>query len=692
MTTAADSSRFRLRPDIGIVRQETETGAPEILLHDPVAETFDKVVWPESDLVTLLQTPTNEAELLAAFSGRTTLTPTLDDIRHYVRELEQRGLVQRQPPVAGRFRETPRRGLLRRLTGLLFFQVPLLYPADFLRATAPLARLVLNPLVATVFLLCGVVGMVLALPRWAEFMRDSFGTLRADSIVFFVVAVVVSKTAHEFSHAYRATMAGARVKSMGVAFFFLVPFPFTDVTDAWRLGWRDRLRVATAGLWAELAVAAGALLLWSLAPPGDGKVAMARLSTVALLSTVLTNVNPGPRFDGYFILTCLLRTENLRTASLALLRNAVHGRLFGLAVEAPDGDNGHRASMFTYAVYAVFYRIALGFGLVVMAYHFLPKALGVPAAAGLALLFFVMPIAGEGFLLWRRRTHMRVTLWLVLFLCLLVAAGVWFFGEWPRRVHFPAVTRAAREEAVRSRREGIVAEILAERGDVVRVGDILVRLTSEVDGPVRDAASWALREAELSEEQSYRGDDAYRREAVTRAAETARRREQVDALAERERLLDIVAPVSGRIVRWDDALAVGVPLGDNRVIGWIVSGDGAALSCYPEMGAIARLDTDAPVTFIPDSGSEAIAGRVVRVDRSRPEILEDAALASVLGAVPAGGALRLPTPYARVRVELDRPLDRVGQTGRVWAATRPESYARRTLLWLRNLAVRESAF
>ncbi|MCC8166171.1 MAG: efflux RND transporter periplasmic adaptor subunit, partial [Planctomycetes bacterium] len=381
------------------------------------------------------------------------------------------------------------------------------------------------------------------------------------------------------------------------------------------------------------------LLLGSLAPPGDGKVAMARLSSVALLSTVLTNLNPGPRFDGYFILTCLLRTENLRAASLGLLRNAVYGRLFGLAVDAPDGDNGHRMSQLAYAVYAVFYRIALGCGLTVMAYHFLPKALGLPAAAGVLLLFLVVPVIGEGTLLWRRRSRMRVTLWLVLFIGLLIAAGVWFFGEWPRRMHFPAVTRAAREEAIRSRRDGTVAEIMAERGAVVQAGDVLVKLTSPLDGPVRDAATWALREAELSEEQSYRGDDAYRREAVTRAAETARRREQVDALDERERLLDIVAPVSGRIVRWDDALAVGVPLGDNRVIGWIVTGEGAALSCYPEMADIGRLDQDAAVTFIPDSGGEPIPGRVVQVERSRPEVLEDPALAPVLGAVAARGRL-----------------------------------------------------
>ncbi|MCD7897267.1 MAG: efflux RND transporter periplasmic adaptor subunit [Planctomycetaceae bacterium] len=693
MTAALDGSWVRLRPDIGVVRQETETGAPAVLLHDPVAETFDKVEWPESDLVSLLQNPTDEAGLLAAFTNRTTLTPTLEDIRQYVRELEQRGLIERRPPGPARFRAVFRRGILRRLAGLLFFQVPIIYPAAFLQATAPLARLILNPLVAVLFMAFGVIGLVLALPRWAEFMRDSFGAFRADSIVFFVAAVVLSKTAHEFSHAYRATIAGARVKTMGIAFFFAVPFPFTDVTDAWRLGWRDRLRLATAGLWAELAVAAGALLLWSLAPPGDGKIAMARLSSVALLSTVLTNLNPGPRFDGYFILTCLLRTENLRTASLGLLRSAVYGRLFGLAVDRPDGDNRHRAGQFAYAVYAVFYRIALGCGLTVTAYHFLPKAFGVPAAAGIFLLFLALPVLGEGMYLWRRRSQMRITVWLVLLCFLLVATAVWFFGEWPRRVHFPAVTRAVREEAVRSRREGTVAEILAARGASVRSGDVLVRLTSEVDGPIRDIAAWSLREAELSEEQSYRGDDAYRREAVTRAAETARRREQVDALDERECLLDIVAPVSGRIVRWDDALAVGVPLGDNRVVGWIVSGEAAALSCYPEMADIGRLDSDEPVTFIPDSGGAPVPGRVVRIDRHRPEVLEDPALAPVLGAVAArGGAYILPTPYARVRVELDRPLDRVGQTGRVWATTRPESYARRTMQWLKNLAVRESAF
>jgi putative peptide zinc metalloprotease protein len=651
------------------------------------------VEWPESDIIELLRGPTRFIDLYAAFVRRSPLKPTPNDMGAYLAELEKRGWLRAAPSPDARFRGWKTGGLTAWFSGLLFVRIPLLRPEAFLRATVGAVRALINPLTRILFLLCGAAGLYLALPRWEEYWNACAASLRLGTIPSVFIALVAVKLIHEFAHAYAATLAGARVSGMGVAFIFCLPLPYTDVTDAWRLSWSGRLRVASAGIQAEMALAGVTLLLWALSPPGETAETLARLSSVAVASTLLTNLNPGPRFDGYYMLCCLLRLENLRSRGMGELRRLIWKRLFGIGT--PDVFI-HPARMrqrgaLLYALYAVFYRVSLGLGLALMAYSLLPRAFALPVVIGELWLFIAGPVVIETVCLARNWRGMRMTAGLLILLAALGGACLWFFGSWPRRAHFPGVARAASEREVRTRRSGSVAAVAARRGGRVAAGDVLARLEDPADSPLLRHAEWALREAGLSEAQAWRDDDA-RLEAPARDAELKRRRVELDALRERGKYLDVFAPMAGVVVDWDETLVPGTPVGQGVTMGRIADGPVSLLSCYPDMETAGRLETGMAVRFFPDSGEGFVEGRIVGMERSRPEILEDAELARVLGAVESGGTLVLPKPYAKVAVELLRPLSRSGQTGRVWIWTRPESLAGRTLGWLRALAVRESAF
>lgn len=352
---------WSLRPDLRLVEAEPGERGPSLLVHDPVPDTYDRVDWPESDLLRLLQRPATIGEVVQGFTAINPIAPTRAEVVAYMADLGQRGWLRGPAFWPERYREPPKRSLFAALSGLMFVQVPLFRPERFLTQTAGVVRTIFNPVVRAALVLIGLAGLYLALNRWEDYWLDSLGGLDARSLPAFLFAVIAVKAAHELGHAYQATLSGARVPVMGVALFFLMPLPFTDVTDAWRLPWSGRLRVATAGLRSELALAAVALFLWALSPPGAAASTLARLSSVAFLSTLLTNINPGPRFDGYFILSCLLRIENLRARGAALLWNAVGRHLFGLS--ARPVRVGRRGAVLVYAVYAFAYRLSLGPGL-----------------------------------------------------------------------------------------------------------------------------------------------------------------------------------------------------------------------------------------------------------------------------------------------------------------------------------------
>ncbi|MCD8351265.1 MAG: hypothetical protein LUC93_11720 [Planctomycetaceae bacterium] len=681
---------WSLRPDLHLVEAEPGGRGPSLLVHDPVPDTYDRVDWPESDLLRLLQRPLSIDEVMRGFMDMNPIAPTRAEIVDYMADLGQRGWLRGPAFWPERYREPAKRSWFSALAGLMFVQVPLFRPERFLKQTAGVVKAIFNPVVQMLLVAVGLAGLYLALNRWEDYWLDSLGGLDAKSLPAFLLAVVVVKAAHELGHAYQATLSGARVPVMGVALFFLMPLPFTDVTDAWRLPWSGRLRVATAGLRSELALAGVALFLWALSPPGAASATLARLSSVAFLSTLITNINPGPRFDGYFILSCLLRIENLRDRGAALLWGAVGRHGFGLPAQPVRVEK--RGAVLVYAVYAFVYRLSLGAGLIAMAFHFLPKAMGLPVAALMAWLFFGRPVVGGVQALWRARGTMRITPAMGILALAVLGLGVWFFGAWPRKVSFPAVTTADHEEAVRLRRGGTLLWTAAARGDRVEQGQALAELGSEWLDYDRRQAESRLREAELAEARAWYGQ-ATRAEGVPRAAETRRRQAELHSLRGAYDALSARAPIAGVIAAWQSDLAPGVALPRGELLGWITEGPARRLIGYAPADVAYRLEAGEGAVFFADDGSGPVHGAVTLIDRSRAEVLDSPHLAAALGAVADGqGGYVLPQPYARVEVLLDEPAARYGQTGNIWLRTRPESLASQTWNWFRALAVRESSF
>ncbi len=691
---------WQLRPDVEMIEDVREDGSPSLLVHDPVGETFDRVLWPESDIVRLLRKPRTAAELAAAFPTRCTLRPAASDIAGYLDRLAGKGWMRGSASWPGRCAPPRKKGAAALCAHLLFFQIPLLRPERFLKATAGVAGAIMNRFALTAFFLAGVAGVCLALPRWEEFRAAVLSGATLAGAPGFLAALAAVKTAHELAHAYTATRLGARVRQMGVALFFLMPLPFTDVTDGWRLGWPDRLRVAAAGLAAEMAVGASALFLWALAPPGEAAALLARLATVTAASTLATNLNPGPRFDGYFLLVCLTRTENLRARGVNALR-ALLLRVFcgvpgaGDAEEAGAGGRsgfGKKACLHAYAAYAVFYRAALGAAFVALAYGMLPKAFGIPAACLVASLFFLAPAAREIRLFRRKRAAMRFTPGLLLLLLLLFGGAVWFFGRWPRSLAFPAVSRAETEETVRARRGGIVRDVFAVRGGGVEAGQALAVLDAPAENSRLERAEWALREAEIALDQSWT-NTLSRRDSPSREAERKRRADELAALRAQSELLTVESPAAGVLAAWDESIVPGVAVREGAAVGRVAGGGARRLACYPDVETAGRFDAGAEAYFLPDSGGPWLRGVVAAVGGTVVGGVDDQELVPALGAVRGGGEWRIPgMPRVRVVVLLDEPVDRVGQTGVVRVRSRPESLARRAAAWLRTLAVRESAF
>jgi putative peptide zinc metalloprotease protein len=134
-------------------------------------------------------------------------------------------------------------------------------------------------------------------------------------------ATIVATAFHEVGHAGACRYGGARPGAMGAAIYVVWPAFFCDVTDAYRLDRRGRLRTDLGGVYfnAVFCVAvAGTYLVTRFEP------LVLLLVTQHLL--VLQQLLPLLRFDGYYVLSDLTGVPDMLGRVKPVLRSLLPGR------------------------------------------------------------------------------------------------------------------------------------------------------------------------------------------------------------------------------------------------------------------------------------------------------------------------------------------------------------------------------
>src|SRR5919202_4433963 len=171
-----------------------------------------------------------------------------------------------------------------------------------------------------------VVAWLLVLDAWLFFHGGLHGVaqaLLARPVLLLAVLglALVGTVLHECGHAAACRFGGARPGAMGVGFYLVWPAFYTDVTDAYRLDRRGRLRTDLGGVYLN-AVFAVALAVAYFA------TGFAPLLFVVFLEHVfaLQQFVPWIRLDGYYVLSDAAGVPDMLSRVKPTLLSLVPGR------------------------------------------------------------------------------------------------------------------------------------------------------------------------------------------------------------------------------------------------------------------------------------------------------------------------------------------------------------------------------
>ena len=479
-----------LRDDLRLVPgPPLDNGTPTWTLHDPVRNLFFRIGWLEFELLARWSSPGRDQvrvdQLINNVNQSTTLTVGLEDVQSMyifllnsslLESSNQTALTALQVKYARK--ENPFRWLLHHY---LFFRIPLVRPDRFLEATLPVVRILCSRPMVFLLALAGLVGLFLAVQQWETFRHTFAYFFSVKGLMYYGLALFGVKLVHELGHAYTAKYYGLKIPTMGVAFLVLWPMLYSDTTESWKLTSRyARMSIVAAGALLELVLAVLATLLWSFLPDGPLRSVCFVVATITWISSLVLNLSPFMRFDGYFLLSDWLDVPNLQDRAFALGKWFLRKTFLGLYEPTPDQfPKGKVRFLIVYAYATWLYRVILFTTIALIVYHMFFKVLGVFLFAVEIVWFIFYPIYREMGHWWLKRSEIGFcNRNLLMTLALLLSLAALFIVPWKSNIAVPALLKTRSFARIYPPVPARIEKVHVEEGQQVRKGDLLFSLAS----------------------------------------------------------------------------------------------------------------------------------------------------------------------------------------------------------------------
>lgn len=542
--------RLRLRPSVTIRRQAFR-GEQWHVAQDTFTNTFFRFRPEAYDFIVRLDgTRTVEEIWMGCLERAPGRAPGQGEIVTMLAQLYQANLLAADTPgdtarLFERHQKFQRRQLASQIFGIFFLRIRLFDPMPLLNRTWPAMKWMATKTMGFVWLAVVLAGLGVAFSNWDRAMDQSQAVLAPGNLLLLYAAFTIAKLIHEFGHAYAVKAFGGEVHAMGVTLLVFTPIPYVDATAAWsfRERWK-RVMVGLGGMIPELFYASLAAFVWAATGPGTLNSLAYNTMIVASVSTVVFNLNPLLRFDGYYILADLVDSPNLQPRAQRQWLHLIEKHAFATnLLESPARTRTEAGWLTVFGAASWVYRMMVTVAIILLVAD---RYFGIGLLAG-ALTFigaFIIPLVGAVRYLAReaRLERVRRRAWLVSGGAL--AAVLLFLGLVPLPHHFraPGVVRAAGSQEIYSRVAGWAVELPAASGRDVAPGELLIKQ----ENPELDLA---LAAAEADVEQARARERQMLSELAAGIAPMRLRREAAELKLERlndeKASLEVRAPVGG---------------------------------------------------------------------------------------------------------------------------------------------------
>ncbi len=695
----------KLRQDLQLKQMEhDEDGFPTWVIYDDASHRYFKIGWLEFEILARwhLDNPKNIVE---SINKETTLNITEKNVLLVAGFLQSNELViiENQPMFDALLNKKMKRKsyIKQLLDSYLFFIIPLANPDRFLDKTIGYVKILFTKTALSIFCVIALLGVYLIIRHWDEYINTFNYLFNLSNVIIFVIAISMVKIIHELSHAYVAKYLGCRVASIGIAFIVMWPVLYTDTTDAWKLTKKShRVAIAAAGVGAEMVLTFVAFFLWPFVPVGLPQYFLFFISTVSIFHSLLINMNPLLRFDGYYLFADLVGVSNLRSTSFVIGSWKLREWLFKFGEKAPIAYPKKKEKLLIfYAYFSWIYRFLLITAIALLVYHYFFKVLGIILMLIEVWFFILYPFLLELKDYWVRRKVVTVNKNSIITFSTVALLLIIFFVPWSGKISAPATLEYAEQTKIYTQFSGEIRQVNFISGEQVNKGQLLISFKNyNLDYSINAARiDIAMIKTRMQTEIDRAAELGYKSVSIQ---DLQSKENELQGLLAQKSKLEINAPFSGVIFSNNQGFHQGVWLGQNTLIGDLVNPIEPVIYAYIPEKDLHRIRIGESAIFYPNQVNvDKVSLKIVAIDSAALEDLESPYLASIYGgkiAVIQNKEAQLEIQESLYRVKLV-PTEKMPvlfhvATGEVQIRGTRESYASQIWKLISATLIKESGF
>lgn len=553
-------------------------GQAWVVLEDAYAHRFFRITPDAHDFLKTLHPGISVDEAwqryLRAFPER---APGQEEVVQLLSQLHLSNLLHFQDgadsrQIDRRAYETQQKEFKSKALSFLYFRVPLWDPDDFLTAADRWLRHLPAWLVWTLWLGVLAAGAAAVATDWQRVASSSQGAFALANLPWLYVCLALMKVVHELCHALVCKRHGGSVHTVGLMFLVTTPLPYVDTTASWTFPnkW-DRMLVSSAGMMADLFMAAAAAFVWASTGPGLVNSLAFNVMLIGSVSSLLFNGNPLLRFDAYYVLADFLDIPNFYQKAQSYWFYLGDRYLLGShAARTPVDVPSERKWLLMYAPVSLVYRLTVSYAIVLFVMD-LWLGLGLVV---FCITFYMLLVAPA----WKAVKHLtgprtqahrwRASLGVG---GVLLLAGLLLAWPLPYAISSPGVVHFIRASVLKAPMDARLVQAQPGNGQWVDAGQELMRFDAD---PLR--LDMLQLERERDELQVLQ-----RAALAQRAADVEPLQEQLETknqrLLELQRRLDALtvrAPHGGRYVTLEGRERQGSWINQGAELGHVLDGEG----------------------------------------------------------------------------------------------------------------------
>ncbi|MFH1891252.1 MAG: HlyD family efflux transporter periplasmic adaptor subunit [Candidatus Zixiibacteriota bacterium] len=349
----------KTREDLRVAKQEA-SGQTFYIISDPVTGKYIRLREPEYVIFESLDGQATAEEIAGILQNRLNIQVPPEAVEKFAAKFDDMLFLDtpRIEYVLSQKSEEDKKKSRRK--SILHLRFETFNPEQLLDRLYKKLRFAFSPhfvIAASLLILLGI-WVLFSLPGRIPY--SAVDLLQVSTIASLIAALFVVIVLHEFAHALVCHHFGGRVREMGFLLIYFQPAFYCNLSDSYMFPKKSqKIYTILAGMYMQVLIGAVSVVLWRIIK--QGTLVSDFLFVVALVSfgTLIFNLNPLLKLDGYYFLTDLVNIPNLRQKAFAYLKRLFVKIAFGISSDTQPHSRRERRIFVVYSILAVTYSVLL---------------------------------------------------------------------------------------------------------------------------------------------------------------------------------------------------------------------------------------------------------------------------------------------------------------------------------------------